>query len=146
MKRLLGLLIVCLVAPAWAGQMEVADAWVREAPPNAPMMAGYLTLKNRGHDPAVLVGASSPQFKKVEIHRSRMENGMAHMEKQREVKIPPGGEVRFQPGGYHLMLMHPVRRLRAGDTVRLELVFADGARVRVEAPVRRDHGGMMHHH
>jgi len=68
------------------------------------------------------------------------------MEKHRKVAIPAGGEIHFHPGGYHFMLMHPVKRLRAGDRVQLELVFDDGSRLRVLAPVRRTHGDMGHRH
>ncbi len=146
MKQWLGFALAGFMASAWAAQVEVVDAWVREAPPNAPMMAGYLTLRNPGREAIVLVGARSPWFKKVEIHRSRIENGRARMEKQGKVEIPSGGEIRFDPGGYHLMLMHPVKRLRAGDRVRLELILDGGEHLEVEVPVRRDHGGMGHHH
>ncbi len=146
MKYWLGFVLAGFMASAWAAQVEVVDAWVREAPPNAPMMAGYLTLRNPGREAVVLMDARSPQFKKVEIHRSSIENGMARMEKQQKVELPAGGEIRFHPGGYHLMLMYPVKRLRGGDRVRLELILDGGERLEVVAPVRRDHGGMGHPH
>ncbi|NIR28641.1 MAG: copper chaperone PCu(A)C [Gammaproteobacteria bacterium] len=41
-----------------------------------------------------------------------------------------------QPGGYHIMLMHPHEPLVPGDTVSLRLRFQDLPDLALEAPVR----------
>jgi copper(I)-binding protein len=72
-----------------ADALTVEDAWVREAPPHAEMSAAYLTIKNETSQDHTLVGVSSPQFQKVEIHSTRMMNGMVHMQMMKEVAIAP---------------------------------------------------------
>ena len=43
-----------------------------------------------------------------------------------EVEIGPGERIELRPGGMHLMLMQPARRVMLGDLVVIELVDADG--------------------
>ena len=61
------------------------------------------------------------------------------MESMREVNsvdIPAHGEVRFDPGSYHLVLANVRRTLVPGDTVRLSLIFKGAGEVQVRAAVR----------
>ena len=39
------------------GKLGVFDAWIRQAPPGATMMAGYATLKNTGDMPVTVLTA-----------------------------------------------------------------------------------------
>ncbi len=144
LKSLLsGLSLGLAAVVAWAGGvLEIEHPWVRESPPNASMMAGYLTLVNETDRPLVLVGASSPQFERVEFHRSRVEGGMARMTRERELVVAPGKALRLAPGGRHLMLVKPKRALRAGDRVELTLRDAEGRSWQVVLPVRRQAPGM----
>ncbi|TXH03612.1 MAG: copper chaperone PCu(A)C [Nevskiaceae bacterium] len=108
--------------PAWAcAGVEASDAWLREAPPGATMMAGYVTLTNRGDHPRAVRAVRSPDFSSVEIHRTTIENGEAHMEALERLPIPAHGEAKLQPGGAHLMLFEPAKPLKAGDSVTLNL-------------------------
>jgi len=43
----------------------------------------------------------------------------------------------FAPGGYHLMLMNPKRRLHSGDRVEIVLEFRGGLVVPVAYEVRK---------
>ena len=51
----------------------VEGAWVREAPPNATAMAGYVTITNNTDQSRILSAANSEQFNVVEIHRTIVE-------------------------------------------------------------------------
>ncbi len=65
-------LILALAAIAAATEeagVSIRDAWVREAPPGATMMAGYMVLKNNTPRSQVLVAARSSGFGTVMIHR-----------------------------------------------------------------------------
>ena len=135
-------------AVSYAGDAITAtNAWVREAPPHADVSAGYLVLHNQTAQAHKLVGASSPQFKKTEIHEMKMNNGQANMHRVDELSIGPNGSVELKPGGYHLMLINPVRPLKAGDTVELKLQFNDAPAITLQATVRKgDEEEHMHHH
>ncbi len=144
-----GLAALVLAVAAAAGpapRLAVEGAHVRAAPPGAPVLAGYLTLRNTGGGPAVITGASSPDFDRVEIHRTTVRDGVARMEPVPRLEIAPGAAVRLEPGGMHLMLIGPRRKLRPGDRVRLTLRLGDGTERTLELPVRRMGGGAMHGH
>lgn len=153
-KKLLALL---LFAGLWAGlanaagQLMTEDAWIREAPPGATALAGYLTLHNHGEQPRILVGASSPAFESVMLHRTVMEEGMAKMVHQHMITLPAGESLVFKPNDYHLMLMRPKHSLKAGDKVDITLEFKNGETLRVTHEVRgmdgeMGHGAMDHSH
>lgn len=127
------------VYAADAGVM-ISGSWVREAPPGAPMLAGYMTVMNKSKQDQTLVGASSPQFKMVQLHRSIVENGLSKMIEQKKIDIPVSKSVQFKPGGYHLMLMHPLKPLKLGDVVKITLKFSNGETKSFKAKVKKATG------
>lgn len=139
--RLLTGLAAMAVASAAVGAEPCAptieEAWVRAAPPGATSLAGYLVLRNGCETPIAVTGVESLDFAMPMIHRSVEEGGVAKMRPAGDLTVPAGGELRFAPGGLHLMLMHPERPLREGDVARIRLVLADGRRLYAEFPVRR---------
>jgi len=130
------------VASAADGKIHVSDSWIREAPPNAVSLAGYMMMENRSGEELSLVSAAADVFAHVMIHRTMHEGGMARMHHQDQVTIPPHEEIRFEPNGYHLMLMHPQQAIKNGDRVTIQLGFSDGSEqhvifeVRKQAPVK----------
>lgn len=121
--------------PACAPVIE--DAWVRAAPPGAKSLAGYLVLRNACAAPVEVVDVESRDFGMPMIHRTEQVDGVSRMRPAGRLVVAAGAQLRFEPGGLHLMLMKPLRPLAEGDTARLRLVLADGRRVYAEAPVRR---------
>ena len=132
--------LLTLSLPAFAvtppPALTVSDAWVRETPPNRTIAAGYLELSNRGAAPVALVGAESPAAR-IELHTMRMEGGMMRMRPMERLEIPAGASAALAPGGDHLMLFD-VDATRAGTVIDVELIFADGSRLPVALPVRRE--------
>ena len=117
-----------------AASVAVSDAWVRWLPAGLPM-GGYMSLRNTGTRPLRLIGARSASFGMVMLHRSEIIGGMARMVHVDTVTVPPGGSVRFAPGGYHLMLMQ-ARDVKPGDSVDIDLQFAGHAPLPVSFQVR----------
>jgi len=126
-----------IAAAAEEAGVSVRDAWVREAPPGVSMMAGYMVLQNKTSRPQVLVAASSSGFDTVMIHRSIAKQGMTGMEHAPQIELLPNASLLFAPGGYHLMLMNPKRRLHSGDRVEIVLEFRGGLVVPVAYEVRK---------
>ena len=116
--------------------VRVEDPWVADAPPVARVRAGYLTIENLSGSEQVLLGAQSPLFDRVEIHRTEVRDGIARMTAVERLPIPPGQKVALEPGGYHLMLLEPRAPLTSGGVVPITLEWAGGQRVEVQAPVR----------
>ena len=121
-----------------AAKLEIHDAWVREAPPNAEAMAAYLTLHNHSSKTYTLVSVSSPDFVQAMMHRTEQQDGMTTMLPISRVIISPNGSVSFQPGGMHLMLMKPKKHLVAGDKISLTLFFSDESSMKINLSVKKD--------
>jgi len=118
-----------------AVEPTTSQAWIRVLPGDLPL-AGYLVLTNPGERTLTLVGAHSPAFREIEMHKSVDQSGVARMMMVKRVAIAPGGRLVFGPGGYHLMLFDRTRVLQAGDEVPITLEFADGERLTVPFALR----------
>lgn len=135
----MGLLMLLLwggVSTAEANGVMVEQAWVREAPPGTMALAGYMTLHNHGDSPKMLVGAGSDAFASIMLHQTVLQQGMARMVHQHSITLPAGGMLRFEPNGYHLMLLKPKQPLRAGNRINVTLKFESGEQMDVEYEVR----------
>ncbi len=134
--------ILSILVTLWAGSthaggsIDINQAWIREAPPGAPMLAAYLCLDNTGDSAVTLTGVESPVFDHVMMHRTENSGGMTRMIHQDQVVIPAGKKVCFEPGGLHLMMPAPEQRLVAGDQVEMILQFPDAPCQRIQVPVK----------
>ena len=144
MVTLRSALLPLLLAPALlAGTpdpIRVHDAGVRPTPPGAPTASAHLVVDGLGRADDRLVGLSSPDAARVEVHSMDMAGGVMRMRPvPGPLRVPAGGRLDLSPAsGRHVMLVGPKRRLATGDTVRLVLQFARAGRRVVEAPVRAD--------
>jgi copper(I)-binding protein len=148
MRKIIGLFLGLTIASLSqaGGHLMVDDAWVREAPPGAKALAGYMKLHNHGDKERVLVSAESPAFDNVMLHRTVFEGEMSKMVHQHMISVPANGMVSFEPNSYHLMMMKPKQALRAGDKISVTLTFKNGDTVEVTHEVRSADGGMDHGH
>lgn len=115
----------------------VRDAWVRLPPGNMPMMAGFGRIENRCGMPATVLRASSPSFASVELHETKLVDGVSRMRPVPELRLAPNGAAVFKPGGLHLMLMKPSAPLNPGSRVVLQFELANGGKVLGEFEVRK---------
>ncbi|UVO54032.1 copper chaperone PCu(A)C [Sphingomonas sp. SUN039] len=114
----------------------VADAIVRMAAnPKAPS-AGYFTLKGGPKDDTLLT-VTSPVVIRVEMHESMTGGNMASMKPlDGGVVVPANSDVKFEPGGKHIMLYNINPGMKVGQTMRLDFVFASGLQLSAYAPLR----------
>lgn len=142
-KRRLGPAVSAVLASALLGaptanaakqDVAVSQPWIRFLVPGMPA-AGYFMLQNNGSRPAVLTGAASPECGQLMLHESTVENSTAHMRMVMSIVVPAHGTVRFQPGGYHLMCVHPTATMAPGRSAPVTLRFKDGSSLSTEFPV-----------
>lgn len=131
-------------------EIDISEAWISEAPPTISVLAGYANIYNASDRPISLLTVSSPNFSKIEIHRSVLNGDMVSMEKQDSLEIPENNSIVLSPGNLHLMLFDPDKPLRSGDTATLNFSFSDGHNQTIEAKVERrssnDHSSEDHSH
>lgn len=118
--------------------LSIQDAWIREAPPGAQALAGYMKIINSGETPADLISVSSPEFSSIELHRSVFNNGVANMDRQKHITIPAHGQVELKPGDYHMMMFNPADALKSGDQTQVTLGFANGESLSVTLDVKKE--------
>jgi hypothetical protein len=115
--------------------LTISDAWVRMAPPTLKTHGGYLTLTNHGKEPKELISVSSDNYGEVQIHLSKIVDGVATMQRMESVEVAPGKTVEFKPGGLHLMMLSAKKPLEKGKTVPITLRFRSGETIECEAMV-----------
>lgn len=117
------------------GGIEVVQPWSRPAAAGTNG-AGFFTVTNKGKAADTLKAVETPAARKVEMHKTSMANGVMSMQRlDAGLALKPGESVTFAPGGYHLMLIGLSKATKAGDVIPATLVFASGARLKVEFPV-----------
>ncbi len=115
--------------------IEVTQPWSRPAAAGTNG-AGFFTVVNKGRAADTLTAVETTTARKVEIHKTSMTNGVMSMQRlDAGLALKPGESVTFAPGGYHLMLIGLSKATKAGDVIPATLVFASGARLKVEFPV-----------
>lgn len=135
-------LSLCAAATAWAGsdkagQIQVDDPWVRATAPGQPNGAGYLTIRNAGQAADRLMAVKSDAAGRIEVHTIDNENGVARMRAvEGGVEVPAGGEVKFAPGGYHVMFMKVKGAFKEGADVPATLTFEKAGNVAVRFKVQ----------
>jgi copper(I)-binding protein len=135
---LFALITSALAAPglARAADVSVRAAVLRASIGKSPNTAGYMTLINDGAAPDRLVSARCACAGMVMIHKTEMAHGMAMMADAPAVVVPAHGQVRFQPGGLHLMVMDLKKPLIEGDSQDVVLVFEHAGPVTARFAVR----------
>jgi copper(I)-binding protein len=142
-KTLLGLtlLLPALLAQAHeyeVGPLHIDHPWSREMPPVAPTAAAYFVVHNKGSEADRLLGVSTPVAGKAELHEHLHADGVMKMQQVQDVVIPAGGEVKFEPMGYHVMLFDLKQQAKAGERFPLTLDFEKAGKVDVEVAVQKE--------
>lgn len=111
-----------------AAVLSATEIVVNRPLPGTSMSAAYLTLTNKSDEPILLTSVTSPQFARIEMHESIIENDISRMQRIDELWIEAGQSTRFEPGGKHLMLMQAREPLQSvtlnfysGDALKLSV-------------------------
>lgn len=145
-KGLIGFALVALTAGLLTGcgekkaEIKILDPVVRSIDAMSYkddagkyMTGSFMTLENSGGADVTLVGGSSVDADRIEIHE--VVNGTMQPLSDGLV-IKAGESVKLRMGGYHVMLLGLNRDLKAGDEVTVTLEFSDGQSIDYTAPVK----------
>src|ERR1700686_1916830 len=95
-----------MMGSAQAAPVDITDPWFRALPGKLPA-GGYFTAQNNSRRDIAITGVSSDACGMLMIHQSSNKGGMSSMDMMERVTIPANGQIRFAPGGYHLMCTGP---------------------------------------
>ena len=137
--RMILTFVLCLfsLSSYSAGLLSFENAWVREAPPMAKNLAGYVSVKNISGESVSIVSLSSPLFEKVEMHVTTLKNGMMRMRQLGSLSLKSGEMVVFEPGGKHFMLKKPKKRIISGLKVPIMVNLKSGEMLSIQMEVRK---------
>ncbi|MGB7433296.1 MAG: copper chaperone PCu(A)C [Ahrensia sp.] len=114
------------------GDLVIDHPVARATPANAPVSAGYMTIRNTGDEADTLISGSVGFATKTELHEMTMDNDVMKMrELDGGIEIPAGGEVTLVPGGLHVMFKGMNEQLVEGEEHTAELVFEKAGPVEV---------------
>jgi copper(I)-binding protein len=136
MRALVVALLLAASSLAVAKDPTFDRAWIREAPPGAPAMAGFVAIEGGTRD-VEIVAARSAAFGRIEIHEMTTEDGVMKMRPIERLEVPAGARLTLAPGAEHLMLYEPKRPLVAGDKVTITLELSNGDPIDVEFAVAK---------
>lgn len=144
-------IVALAAAPAKAhdytqGALKIDHPYARPTPPGARTGGVYFTVRNTGTAPDRLVSVGTTASQSAEIHTMTMEGNLMKMRQISGLDIPPGGEVKLESGGYHVMLVGLSHPLAAGDKVPLTLTFEKAGPVQVFAFVEAPSAATPHKH
>lgn len=142
MKQITALALAAFLATsAHAGDIAATSAWIADAPPSAMTRAAYLTLENESDTPIGIVAVSAEGFGMAHLHESKMkEDGVMMMHAVHQLELAPGTGLQMEPGGLHIMLMHPEKPVAKGESIKLTLTLSDNTLLEVDATVQAGPG------
>jgi copper(I)-binding protein len=145
-----GLLFAQSGAQAAAPTLTITHPWSRPAAAGG-VAVGYFTIRNAGKTADRLLRVESAAAGSVSLHVSLEANGVMSMDEIKGgVRVDPGGQVDFRPGGLHVMFMGLKKAQKVGDTLPATLVFEKAGRIAVSfkvetgAPPMAGMPGMKH--
>ena len=119
--------------------LVIEDAWIAEAPPVSKVMVAYMRLKNTGAKTIEIIHAESELYSSIEFHETIHKNGIARMIRHDKLDIPANNKLELKPGGTHMMLFNPIKRLKEGNTVNIKLTTKNNKIIIVTVPVKKAH-------
>jgi copper(I)-binding protein len=125
--------------------VTVEDAVVRLPAVAGNPGAAYFTLRTN-HTPMRILGVSSPQIQRIELHESEMQGGRMRMGPLEDNSFTAEGVKVFEEGGSHAMLFGINPAVRAGGTVRVTFDFDNAPDVTMDVPVETAGGTGGHAH
>ncbi|ASI91595.1 MULTISPECIES: copper chaperone PCu(A)C [Vibrio] len=143
-KLILPLLALAPLSMAHAA-IDVNDAYARATPPNATTSAVFATIENTGDKDRVIVEAASQASSVVELHDVIMDGDVMKMRQVKSITVPANGQTILKPGSLHIMLLDVEKPMKEGETINVELTFANGEVQVLTVPVKKVMSGMKKH-
>jgi len=116
--------------------LQIKQAWIRPAPPNAHALAAYLEIHNTSAQDVTIVDIQSADFQISMIHDTEVSEGVASMRHLDKLIIPAGQRVQLEPLGKHIMLMQPKIPMALGSVTQVTFLSDQGQRFSTEIEVR----------
>lgn len=131
MSRVLATIILAATMLTACGRetgppIVISDLRILAPMPGSSTGVAYMAITNNSGALITVQSVSSPQFERVEMHETTIEDGISRMRPLEVVEIRGGETARFEAGGKHLMLFNAGPDTNPGSPVTLEIRHDDG--------------------
>lgn len=116
-------------------KIKIEDAWARPAG-KGMNSALYFEIHNETSEPDTLFKVTSSVADLVQLHETTNENGMMGMKEIKDLIIPAKKIIKFEPGGYHVMLINLKKDLGVGSKIQFTFFFKKAGKVKALAKVK----------
>lgn len=126
-----------LLASCGQGDVLHADkAVVNLSPVEGNPSAGYMDLHG-GRIDVALVGVTSDDVLRMEMHETVEQDGMTSMAKLKSIPVPAGKTVKLEPGGKHLMIWGVGNGSKKRGLLTMTLIFSNDDRIEIDAVIKK---------
>ena len=116
-------LLVIACSPPAGPPLTISNLVVFEPLPGTNMTAAYLMLANNSDQPITIDNVTSPQFARVEMHETVIQDDVARMLALAPLIVERHTSVHFEPGGKHVMMSAATKETVAGMPVTVEFHY-----------------------
>jgi copper(I)-binding protein len=119
-------------------KVRIENAWVR--PANKGMNSAlYFNLNNVTSKADALYKVTSKIAELVQLHSTvKNDDGTMGMKEIRQIAVPANSVIKFEPGGYHVMLINLKRKLKTNSKIEFTFYFKTGGKVKIKAVVKKE--------
>ena len=128
------------------GDLVVNHPWTRATAHGQTVAAGYVRVRNGGSDAERLLGASTPDAERIELHILVNEGDVMKMRQVKFLDLPAGGALELKPRGAHMMIIGIKRPFAKGERIPVTLKFERTGDLAVELAVDAIDAGPVHKH
>lgn len=126
-----------LLTSCGQGDILFADkAVVNLSPVEGNPSAGYMNLHG-GRVDVQLVGVTSDDVLRMEMHETVEKDGMASMAKLKSIPVPAGKTVKLEPSGKHLMIWGVGEGSKKRGLLTMTLIYSNDDRIEIDAVVKK---------
>ena len=126
-----------LLASCGQGDVLHADkAVINLSPVEGNPSAGYMNLHG-GRIDVALVGVTSDDVLRMEMHETSEKDGMMTMAKLKSIPVPAGKTVKLEPGGKHLMIWGVGEGSKRRGLLTMTLIYSNDDRIEIDAVIRK---------
>ena len=104
-------------------EISVNNAWIRASVAGDENGAAYMDIRNHTTAPVRLLAARGDIAGTIELHEHIRVDGLMRMRELPYIEVPAGGELRFEPGGLHVMLFGIREEFVEGERHTMVLEF-----------------------
>ena len=131
-------LYILALLNSFSPKVKIENAWVRPAG-KGMNSALYFDLNNITAKADALYKVTSTVSEIVQLHSTvKNPDGTMGMKEIKQIAIPASSVVKFDPGGYHVMLINLKNKLKVNSKIEFTFYFKTGGKVKIKAVVKKE--------